>query len=111
MASDDDLAKLLPEAPPRPDRRRAAIAEAMRRFDGVAPAPAPPVQPPRRFWPALGRPQMGALVSLGLVALIGAPLALQIARDQINPATVEVPVPVNRERPAAPPQAGETPPP
>ncbi|MDB5708168.1 MAG: hypothetical protein JWL96_238, partial [Sphingomonas bacterium] len=78
MASDDDIARLLPEAPPpRPVRREASIAEALRRFDGAAGVPPgaipPPARPPRRPW--LGRPQLGVLVSAALIALIGAPAA------------------------------------
>jgi hypothetical protein len=81
MASDDDIARLLPEPPPpRPARREASIAEALRRFDGVEEPP--PVSAPRPSrWKGLGRPQLGALVSAALIALIGAPAAWMSLQD------------------------------
>lgn len=84
MEPDDDLARLLPEAPPRPDRREAAIAEAMRRFDGEKPAPSVRTGP-QRTWPSwlqLGRPHLGALISAVVVAVVGVPLALMVIREQ-----------------------------
>ncbi len=84
MSDDDDLASLLPEAPPRPDRREAAIAEALRRFDGGAALP--PAKRPIRWllpsWPKLGRAQMGAIMSMALVAVIGVPIALVALREE-----------------------------
>ncbi len=82
MASDDDIARLLPEPPPpRPARREASIAEALRRFDGVEEPP--PVSAPRPSrWKGLGRPQLGALVSAALIALIGAPAAWMSLHDR-----------------------------
>src|SRR5262245_40455618 len=74
---DDDLSALLPDAPPpRPDRREAAIDEALRRFDGEAPSPAAS----RRGRPDAGqsplwrRPQFGLVLATSLVALIALPL-------------------------------------
>ena len=82
MANDDDIARLLPEPPPpRPVRREAAIAEALRRFDGgEAPLPVTAPSPPR--WRGLGRPQLGVLVSAALIALIGAPAAWVSLHDR-----------------------------
>ncbi|MBT2187874.1 tetratricopeptide repeat protein [Sphingobium sp. H33] len=80
MGPDDDLAKLLPEAPPRPDRREAAIAEAMRRFDGEAPTSI--ARRPRFAWPKLGRTQLGAAMSVALLAAIGVPLALRTMQTE-----------------------------
>ncbi|HET9638832.1 MAG TPA: tetratricopeptide repeat protein [Allosphingosinicella sp.] len=71
---DDDIAAALPRPPfPAPARREAAIAEALRRFDGGEARPAP-ARDGRR--PALwARPYAGALAGALLVALIGLPLA------------------------------------
>jgi hypothetical protein len=85
MNPDDDLAKLLPEAPPRPDRREIAISEAMRRFDGEKPAVTSAGRRPqwiRPSWLNLGRVQMSALMSMGVLAVVGVPLALMVAREQ-----------------------------
>lgn len=73
----DDLTGLLPKSPPpRPVRREAAIAAAMRRFDGVADAPAEPERP--RTSPGKARwGQIGAFASILLVAAISIPLALR----------------------------------
>ena len=74
MASDNDLAALLPEVPPpRPARREAAIAEAMRRFDG-APAAAPPVKDRPKQAPWWRQPQLAALASIALVITISLPI-------------------------------------
>src|SRR3569623_3359517 len=80
MANDDDIARLLPQPPPpRPVRREAAIAVAMRRFDGTeAPPPVGAARPTR--W--RGRPQFGALISVALIALIGAPAAWMSLHDR-----------------------------
>jgi hypothetical protein len=85
---DDDIAAALPKAPsPAPARRAAAIAEAMRRFDGgwealssvpggrTSAAPAP--------WRSrFNRPQAGALAGALLVALVALPLAWSSLPDQ-----------------------------
>ena len=84
MAQDDPLSTLLPKPPlPRPDRREAAIDEAMRRFDGEAPsAAAGRSSRTRRTWLAApwGRPQLGAVLATALVGLVALPL--WISRDQ-----------------------------
>ena len=69
---DRDLSSALPpHPPPAPARREAAIAEAMRRFDGgVAEAP---VVPPRRSLRT--RPQLAGLVAASLVLMVGVPAA------------------------------------
>lgn len=84
LGPDDDLAKLLPDAPPRPDRREAAIAEAMRRFDGGNPAPEARRRPYRipRGWLQPGHPQWGVIMSAAVVAVIGVPLAVMVVREQ-----------------------------
>src|SRR4051812_31772182 len=77
MGGDDDLARALPRPPfPAPARREAAIAEAMRRFDGEseerpAPAQAARPAPSRSWWASPG----GAFASAALVALIALPVA------------------------------------
>ncbi|HEX9946651.1 MAG TPA: tetratricopeptide repeat protein [Allosphingosinicella sp.] len=76
---DDDIAAALPRAPlPAPARREAAIAEAMRRFDGggeQAPAAGRPAAGPAPWRTRFNRPQAGALAGAFLVALIALPLA------------------------------------
>jgi hypothetical protein len=70
---DDDIAAALPRPPlPAPARREAAIAAALRRFDGDE----APIRE-RRPAPALSwrRPYVGALAGAALVALIALPLA------------------------------------
>ncbi len=90
MAADDEIAMMLPEPPPpRPDRRAATIAEAMRRFDGIdAPASAVPPRrpaPQRPAWARIGRGQIGALASVALVAVIAIPIALYSPDRNVPP--------------------------
>jgi len=69
---DDDIAASLPRPPlPAPARREAAIAEALRRFDGgeARPARAGDVRRPSPW----SRPYAGALAGAFLVALVGLP--------------------------------------
>ena len=75
MDRDEDIAAFLPRPPmPAPARRGAAIAEALRRFDGGEAAPAAgPAREPARSWAR--RPYAGALAGAALVVLIGLPLA------------------------------------
>ncbi|PJI89304.1 tetratricopeptide repeat protein [Sphingomonas koreensis] len=76
---DEGLSGLLPKAPPpRPARREAAIAAAMRRFDGIADAPAEPQHMPARppLWKSRWG-QAGAFASILLVAMITVPIALE----------------------------------
>jgi hypothetical protein len=107
MNPDDDLAKLLPEAPPRPDRREAAIAEAMRRFEGEKPAvPSTPRRSKwiRPSWLNVGRVQMSALMSMGILAIVGVPLALMVTREQTPVTPQAEPVSAINPRNAAQPQ-------
>ena len=106
MNPDDDLAKLLPEAPPRPDRREAAIAEAMRRFDGEKPAPSTPRRSQwiRPSWLNVGRVQMSALMSMGILAVVGVPLALMVVREQTPVTPQAEPASAINPRNAAQPQ-------
>lgn len=75
MERDDKLSDLLPKPPlPRPDRREAAISEAMRRLDGegeARPSAPRPAREGRSWW---GRPQLGAVLATGLIALIALPI-------------------------------------
>src|SRR5690606_3541047 len=79
VGGDDQMQNWLPEAPPpRPDDRRMAIDEALRRFDGEE---ARPRAGRRITWGAplramLGRPQIAAFATIVLVAFIGLPLWL-----------------------------------
>jgi hypothetical protein len=66
---EDEISAALPRPPPAsPARREAAIAAAMRRFDGVEAA-----EPAAPAWTR--RPYLGALAGAALVALIALPLA------------------------------------
>lgn len=79
MSIDGDISAALPEPPPpRPARRDAAIAEALRRFDGGGSAPPladrsrAPTSTPWRG--RIVRPQFAAFATVALVALIGLPI-------------------------------------
>ncbi|QNQ09818.1 tetratricopeptide repeat protein [Sphingomonas alpina] len=81
MNSDDDIAASLPQPPPpRPARRDAAIAEAMRRFDAAGEAPRPAGRQssatPAPWQMRINRPKIGALVTIVLVAAIGLPILM-----------------------------------
>lgn len=84
MPLPDDLSLPTPP-PPRPARREASIDAAMRRFDGVPDAAV--VRPPRR-WAGLGRPQVAALASVTLVALVSVPLWIEHAPPGAEPTAV-----------------------
>ncbi|QNA85104.1 tetratricopeptide repeat protein [Sphingomonas sp. So64.6b] len=129
MAIDDDNAgplpdRVLPEPPPpNPARRQAAIDAAMRRFDGVDERPVPQGAPTRSgstrsgstrsgpslsggaspppWWTRLGRPQLGALVSVALIALIGLPVAMVSFNDPYGPMSVPRPAAVDAPAPTS----------
>lgn len=81
MGADRDSPSPLPDPPPpRPDRREAAIAAALDRFDAAG-TESQPGQPQRRapsiwtpLWTLRNRPQFGALVAASLVAVISMPV-------------------------------------
>lgn len=108
MADDSDLARLLPDSPPpRPAARDAAIAAAMRRFDGVA-DPAPAAASDRRPARSVSGKQIGAFATIVLVAGISLSIALnrpgglqpgKVAYPPANTAPRAAPAP---DRPAAP---------
>ncbi|HEX8223458.1 MAG TPA: tetratricopeptide repeat protein [Allosphingosinicella sp.] len=90
--ADDDISAALPRPPhPAPARREAAIAAAMRRFDGVGePEPTARRPAPAASWSR--RPYFGALAGAALVAVIALPLAWtsfdeQPYRDSRKPPT------------------------
>lgn len=110
MAGDEDLGALLPRAPePRAERREAALAAAIRRFDGQAdPADAPgetarPANDDRPWW-RLSGPQAGVAASILLVAMVGIPVTLMAPRDKVaeQVAANRAPAPVPPAAPAAP---------
>ncbi|HYD36137.1 MAG TPA: hypothetical protein VEA60_00895, partial [Allosphingosinicella sp.] len=109
---DEDISAALPRPPPpAPARREAAIAAALRRFDGVGEVPAP-VRRPARAAP-WRRPYFGALAGAALVALIALPLAWTSLDDRpYRSAPASPPAREARPRPAAraveplPPPAG-----
>ena len=77
MAEQDDIAASLPQPPPpSPARREQAIQMAMRRFDGEEPAEPARPRTTAPLWARLTRPQVGAFITLLIVAAIGIPLAL-----------------------------------
>ena len=98
--ADDDLRETLPDPPPAsPSRREAAIEEAMRRFDGKPPSRTPkPARPDREGW--IRRPQFGALVTVGLMAVIGVPAAW-LAVEHHDGEEPSSPAPVVRDLAAA----------
>jgi hypothetical protein len=72
MSIDSDIAAALPEPPPpRPARRDAAIAEALRRFDGGDRQAA---APPAAWRGRVVRPRFAALATIALVALVALPM-------------------------------------
>jgi len=76
MTDDSDLARLLPDSPPpRPTAREAAIATAMRRFDGV-PDPVLAATPGRRPARRVSGKQVGGFATIVLVAGISLSIAL-----------------------------------
>jgi len=86
MTTDRDLSTLLPDPPPpRPAAREAALAEALRRFDGHGTAPTQrpgvPLPPARPVW---ARPQFALLASAVLVVLVSVPI-WWTERDRIAP--------------------------
>lgn len=82
----DDLSGLLPKPPPpRPARRETAIAAAMRRFDGVADAPAEREHARSPLWKARWGP-IGAFASILLVAVVSIPMVMETARQPSDPA-------------------------
>ena len=90
MSTDHDLSALLPDPPPpRPAAREAALAQALRRFDGQHGGPASrPSAPPAPARPSWARPQVAALASAVLVVLVSVPI-WWAERDRILPAPAE----------------------
>ncbi|MET0246224.1 MAG: tetratricopeptide repeat protein [Sphingomonas sp.] len=121
MPGDEDIGALLPRAPePRAERREAALAAAMRRFDGLADPDAAPAEVARpanddRPWWRLSGPQAGVAASILLVALVGIPVTLMAPRDEVAEqiAANRAPAPAPRavDAPSAPavPQAAPAP--
>lgn len=103
MSGDEDIARLLPEPPPpRPARRDATIALAMRRFDGDTTTM--PAAVPVRARSSFGWGPTGAFASILLVALIGLPIALRNpGGDLPRPEPRSAPSAVERVVPNAPP--------
>src|SRR5688572_21831540 len=88
MGTEDDIAALLPNAPPPgPGRRAAAIEQAMRTFDAAHDARARLAREPRPersnpWWSSLGQPYAGALAAAASLALIALPVAWISFGDQ-----------------------------
>jgi len=108
MADDSDLARLLPgPPPPRPAARDAAIAAAMRRFDGV-PDPAPAAAPDKRPTRWVSGKQIGAFATIVLVAGISLSIALN-RPGGLQPGRVEQPSPATAPRAATAPGRASAP--
>lgn len=81
MGTEDDIAALLPTAPPpAPARRSAAIEQAMQRFDAAGQERHRAAGEPRRgrsapWWSSLGQPYAGALAAAASLALVALPVA------------------------------------
>lgn len=99
MSTDNDLSTLLPDPPPpRPAAREAALAEALRRFDGRgARAQVEPDRRPVPARPIWARPQVAVFASAALVVLVSVPV-WWTERDPILPST---PAPAPTEPPAS----------
>jgi hypothetical protein len=83
MPVEKDQSAWLPEPPPpHPARRDAAIAAALRKFDGVEEAASPPREQPKTSWANRHRSQLAVLVSAMLLVVIGIPAALIGLRNQ-----------------------------
>src|SRR5438128_64885 len=83
MPAHDDSTLLPNPPPPRPAARDAAIAAAMRRFDGIEDKPAASAPRPVHW---TRKPQFGMLVTASLVAVLGIPAALIALRsDDLRP--------------------------
>lgn len=115
---DDDISAALPRPPlPAPARREAAIAAAMRRFDGLGEAE-PAARRPAAAAGWVRRPYVGALAGAALVALIALPLAWtsldeQPYREARKPAAERPapdPEPARAGPGAAPPATSPSPP-
>jgi Flp pilus assembly protein TadD len=115
MAGDDDISRLLPRPPlPAPARRDAAIAQALRRFDGE-PAAAPAAARPTRaqpWWTRRNGPAAGAFVAAGVAALIALPLAISNMPGAPTPdgTATQAPPPILADAGPAPAQPGGPPP-
>ena len=84
MPHPDDLS--LPTLPPpNPSRREVSIDAAMRRFDGV---PDAAVVRPSWRWVGFGRPQLAALASIALVAMVSVPLWIEHTPPVSEPTAV-----------------------
>jgi hypothetical protein len=117
MARPDDIAGSLPQPPPpSPARREAAIGLAMARFDArdgsAPPFPARPAARHAPWWRISGRPQIGALVTAVIVAMIGGPVAWMTLNDSVESDSPPKPE-IRAEAPASPgarmPTQGATP--
>jgi hypothetical protein len=83
MPAQDDSALLPSPPPPRPGARDAAVAAAMRRFDGLEDKPATAAPRPLHW---TRKPQFGMLVAASLIAVLGVPAALIALRsDDLRP--------------------------
>lgn len=99
----DDIVSLPVPPPPRPAARREAIEAALNKFDGIEPAPARR-EPLGSRWSAMNRRPVGALVAVGLVAIIAIP-AIQVALRDQPPAEIgdtREPAPAQPAAPALP---------
>jgi len=110
MPAQDDSALLPSPPPPRPAARDAAIAAAMRCFDGLEDKPAASASRPLHW---TRKPQFGMLVTASLVAVLGIPAALIALRsDDLRPrpeASAPAPPAVVRENKVAPTPQPEAP--
>src|SRR3989442_16031613 len=84
MAVEKDQSAWLPEPPPRPARRNAAIDAALRKFDGID-EPAPGARERRPSWARTHRPQMAVMGSALLLMIVGIPAALIGLRNPPSP--------------------------
>lgn len=110
MPGDDEISSALPAAPqPSPVRRRAAIEQALRRFDAHEPGAAAPPRPAawtNAPWLLAGRRYAGVAATAALVALVGVPAWNALSPPPGSQEAILEAVPAERER--AGPAATET---
>lgn len=87
MAIDSDGSVSLPKPPPpRPAARRDAIDSALRKFDGVEPAPVPvPKRSSWAGWVPRDRRAIGAFATAAIVAVVSVPVALTTLQNDPPP--------------------------
>ena len=96
----DDRLSLPVPPPPNPAARRAAIDVAMRKFDGLGPAPPPRPAFSLAKWVSTHRAATGGLVTATLIAIVSIPVAQVVIGDRQAEVAPAGPLPEVRNEPA-----------